>query len=240
MKFIRSKIFIFIIIAVLYIFPKTTHGQIGVKIGTTFSRFFYVGENINPNIGYDIDLRPYLGYDIEWVQLGNQKPVVSPYIGVYYNYHFAKRFSLRPELCFTQKGVNFSQYDYEWILYKVKISYLELPLSIGYQFIKKEKFISELYLGGYGAFKINAAKKVALNNSKVEKTQLNSVKDFEAGLHFGLSFKYKIFGKFILLDIRTFMGLTNIFYMPEDQQKMYYNTQKTKITGFNLTLGYEF
>ncbi|MCF8405545.1 MAG: PorT family protein [Bacteroidales bacterium] len=240
MKFLKSNSFIFILIPILYLFPKTTEGQIGLKSGTTFSSFSYSDETINPNLGYDIDLRPYLGYDIEWVQLGDQKPVFGPFIGVYYNYPFAKRLSLRPELSFTQKGVNFSQRDYERIIYTVKISYLEIPLSVGCQYIEKEKFISELYLGGYGAIKINAVKKVASHNSEVEKTQLKSVENFETGLHLGLNFKYKIFEKFILLDVRFFNGLSNIFYMPEDQVKLYYTTPKTKNTGLNLTLGYEF
>jgi len=117
---------------------------------------------------------------------------------------------------------------------------LEIPLSIGYQFIKKEKFISDLYMGGYGAFKINAVKKVAINNSELVSTQLNSVQNIDAGLHFGLNFRYKISEKFLLFDIRYFTGLSNIFYMPEDQIKLYHSTPKTKLLGLNLTLGYEF
>jgi len=240
MKLLKVSIAHIICIYILCIFPVTTEAQIGVKLGTTISNFYYTDTEINPNIGYDIDLRPYLGYDIEWVQLGDQKPVFSPFFGVYYNFQILNRFGLRPELSFTQKGVSFSQSDYESIVYKVKISYLEIPLSIAYKFIKKDKFVSELYLGGYGAFKINAVKKVASNNSEVEKSQIECVENFEAGIHIGLNFKYKIFEKFILFDFRYFLGLSNIFYMPENQPKLYYDTQKTKITGINLTVGYEF
>ncbi len=195
---------------------------------------------MNPYLAYDIDLRPYLGYDIEAAQLGDQNPVFYPYVGIYYNLQFSKGFGFRPELCFTQKGVSFSQSEYEKVIYKVKISYLEIPLSVGYKFIKKDKFVSELYLGGYFAFKMNAVKKVAVHNSLTESTELNSVESFDGGIHFGLNFKYKLFEKFFLLDIRAFQGLSNIFYMPEDQPKLYFETQKTKITGINLTLGYEF
>jgi hypothetical protein len=240
MKLLKLSITHFICIIILCVFPKTTEAQIGVKIGTTVSSFYHTETKPNPNVGYDIDLRPYLGYDIEWAQLGNQKPVFLPFIGVYYNYQISNRFGLRPELSFTQKGVNFSQFDYERVIYKVKISYLEIPLSIAYKFIKKDKFVSEFYLGGYGAFKINAVKKVAIHNSKVEKTQIKCVENFEAGLHFGINFKHKIFEKFILFDIRFFQGLSNIFYMPDNQPKLYNSTQKTKNAGFNLIIGYEF
>lgn len=239
MKILKTRTASLNFIFILIVFVSTTEAQIGVKMGTTLSSFSYSNEDVNPNLSYDIDLRPYLGYDIEWVQLGEQKALFSPYIGVYYNYQFAKRLGARLGLDFTQKGVNFSQREYERIIYRVKINYLELPLSIGCQFIKKEKFISEIYIGGYGAFKINAVKKVAYDNSEVRKTQLNCVENFEAGLHFGLNFKYKIFEKFFLMDIRVFSGLTDIFYMPEDQIRLYYSTPKTKIAGINLTFGYE-
>ncbi len=59
------------------VFSKYTNAQFGVKLGTTISNFYYTDKEIDPYIGYDIDLRPYLGYDIEWVQLGEQKPLVS-------------------------------------------------------------------------------------------------------------------------------------------------------------------
>ncbi len=240
MKLIKACIAHFILILFLCVFPDITNAQIGIKLGTSFSSFYYTDKQITPNIGYDIDLRPYLGYDIEWVQLGNQKAVFSPFIGVYYNFQISKRFGLRPELSFTQKGVNFNQSDFERIIYKVKISYLEIPFSLAYKFIKKDKFVSELYLGGYGAFKINAIKKVASHNSSIEKTQIKCVKNFETGLHFGINFKHKIFEKFILFDIRIFQGLSNVFFIPEAQPELYFNTQKTKIAGFNLTIGYEF
>jgi hypothetical protein len=240
MKLLKAGIAHFICIVIISALPETTEAQIGVKLGTTISSFNYTDKEMSPNIGYDIDLRPYLGYDIEWAQLGSQKPVYSPFIGVYYNYQISNRFGLRPELSFTQKGVNFSQSDYERVIFKVKISYLEIPVSVTFKFVKKDKFVSELYLGGYGAFKINAVKQVATHNSEVEKTQINCVENFEAGIHFGFSFKFMMFEKFFLFDIRSFIGLTDIFYMPDDQPGLYHETQKTKNTGFNLTVGYEF
>lgn len=230
----------FVTILLLSFFPQIANAQFGVKIGTTFSNFYYTDKNMDPNLAYEIDLRPYLGYDVEWVQLGNQNAVYSPFIGVYYNYQFSERFSLQPALSYTQKGVSFDQFDYERVIYKLKISYLEIPLSIACKFIKKEKFISEIYLGGFGAFKLKAVKKVAVGDGPTKKIQIGNVNNFDAGIHFGLAFKYRIAEDYILLDLRIFNGFTDIFYMPENQPQLYHSTQKTKITGFNLTLGYEF
>lgn len=230
----------FIFIIILSILPGTIKAQIGIKLGTTISNFYYTDKNMDPYIGFDIDLRPYLGYDIEGPQLGDQKPLVSPFVSVYYNFKLSNRFVLRPEISYTQKGVNFSQFEYERVTYKVIINYLEIPLSIAYQFIKKEKFITALYLGGFAAFNMGAVKKVANHNSPVEKTKIENAKKVDAGINLGLTFKYKIGEDFILLDLRLFEGLSDIFHMPDDQVKLYYSTQKTKITGVNITLGYEF
>lgn len=240
MKIFRIYIAPLFWLLLICISPELANAQIGVKLGSTISNFYYTDTEMNPSIGYDIDLRPYLGYEIEWIQLSDQKPLVSYYLGGYYNFQFSNRFSLRPEMGFTQKGLNFSQSKYERIIYRVKISYLEIPLSVSYKYIKKESFVGELYIGGFGAFKLNAIKKVAYQNSSAEKTKINCVNNFDAGIHFGLNFKYKVFAKFILFDFRVFSGLSDVFYIPEDQISLYYNTQKTKITGFNLTLGYEF
>lgn len=232
----KSALYVF----ALCVFHLSTNAQFGFKLGTTVSSFYYSDTKPNPNIGYDIDLRPYLGYDIEWVQLGNQKPVMYPYLGSFYNFQFSNWFSLQPELSFTQKGVSFSQNEYEQITYKVKISYLEMPLSMAFKFINKEKFFSAFILGGYGAYKLSGIKIVASHNSGKEKTKIDCIENFEAGYHLGLNFKQVIFDQDILFEIRFFQGLTDLFYMPADQPKLYYETQKTKSTGFHISLGYAF
>ncbi len=236
----RPKYTLFICIVLFFIFSEKLNAQFGIKIGSTASSFYYTDTKPEPYQDFEIDLRPYLGYDIESIQTTDQKPLISPYIGVYYNLALTQQIGLRPELSFTQKGVNFSHTDYERIVYKVLISYLEFPLSVTYQFLQKEKSIGEFYFGGYAAYKINAVKKVASHNSSIEKTKLNSVKNFEGGLHSGVNYKHKFFNKIFFIDLRVFIGLNNIFEKPEDWTSIYYDTQKTKNTGINLSVGYEF
>lgn len=66
----------------LFSFPERVEAQFGIKAGTTISNFYYTGD-LNPKLEYDIDLRPFLSYDIEFAQLGNQNPLIAPYIVVY-------------------------------------------------------------------------------------------------------------------------------------------------------------
>jgi hypothetical protein len=233
------RIILLLCLTFLFSLPGPTQAQFGIKVGTTVSNLYNTGQ-LNPIMEFEIDLRPFLGYDIEWVQLGNQKPLFSPYINAYYHFKILPRLGLRPEVSFSQKGLSFNQYDYERIIYQVSISYLEMPVSVVCQFVQKERTISEIYAGGFGGIKIKAVKKVASHNSPIEKINLNSVNAVEAGLHLGANYKRKFSGKYFLIDIRLFLGLTDIFTQPENWTAIYFDLPQTKTTGLNLALGYEF
>ena len=221
-------------------FSNKACAQYGIKLGTTLSSFYYPGDVPTPYKGFDIDLRPYLGYDVELIQLNPQKPLISPIISIYRRFNLSKRIGLQSEILFTQKGVDFSQADYEKIVYKVKINYLDIALSPNYQFIQKEKISGYLYLGGYGSFRLRAQKMVSTHSEEFEKTTIHTVNNFDWGLHFGNDYRYRINNRFLVFDLRLFLGMRNIFTTPEDWTDIYLETHKTKITGFNLSIGYEF
>jgi hypothetical protein len=232
-----------LILSILYfiiLLPTCAAHSIGIKLGVSSFSFNYTDRNMDPYLEYDIDLRPYLGYDIEWVQLGEQNPLFAPYFGFYYDKQITKRLFFRPEISLIQKGVNFNQYDYERIIYQVKIYYLELPLSIGFQFFQKNKFLSEIYLGGSSAIKLHGFKRVGYHNSKVKNTELNNISNFDFSLIFGIDIKWKLFKSFFLFDMRGFIGIHDIFNPIKNQPQLYYQTQKTKNTGLIISLGYEF
>jgi hypothetical protein len=191
-------------------------------------------------LDFDIDLRPYLGYDIEFVQLGEQKPLFSPYLAVYYNYLPIERLFIRPELAYHQKGGSFNQNEYEDITYQVKINYLELPVSVGYSILNKPGFTWDLYLGGYVALNVKAIKRTGYYQSEPEKTTLDNASTLDGGLHIGTDFKYRVGENYILLDFRAFMGLANTLTVPEDQVVIYESVQDVRLTGFTFALGYEF
>ncbi len=193
-----------------------------------------------PYNGYDIDLSPFLGYDIKLVQAEPQKPLFSYYLSMYRSFYLTEKFGVRPELSFTQKGVDFSQYEYERITYKVKINYLEIPLSAIYQLRQTEKAAWEIYTGGYGALKLNAIKRVSTQTSEEIRQKVNSVKYFDGGIHLGINYKHSFYNELFFVDFRVFVGLCNIFKAPEDWTSTYFETPKTKITGIILSVGYEF
>lgn len=229
----------FIAAFILLCLPPAVHAQYGIKAGITVSNFYYPGGTPQPDKTYDVDLRPFLGYAIGLVQTEPQKPLVGPYISVYRLFGLTKRLWLRPEVSYAQKGVNFSQSGHEKITYKVKINYLEVPLSLNWQYIQKEKNFSDLYLGGYGAFSMNAFSVAAFHDEEAERVKLDAVKNFDWGLHLGLDYKHLVKEGSILVDLRLFLGLGDVLESPDNATKMYFDIHKTKFTGFNVSLGYE-
>lgn len=218
----------------------TTHtkGQIGFKGGVGISNFYYKGSP-EPVYSYDIDLRPYFGYDIEWVQLLDQKPLITPYFGIYYDLDISKRLVFRPEINFTQKGVNFSNYDFEKVVYKVKLSYLEVPLSLAWKFVNKENFKTGLILGGYCAFKLAAVKISSIYESETEKTKLNNARALDYGIRFGLGFNPIIKSQRFRVDIVQSVGFGSMFDIPEDDIKLYDDVQKIKNIYLAISIAYE-
>lgn len=179
-----------LLICLFIVFLSTeVRAQVGFKIGVSTSTFYYPGNSPTPYDGYDVDLRPYLGYDVELVQTNPQKPLLSPHISAYSRIKLSDRSFFQPEVIFSQKGVAFSNSRYENIIYKVKINYLEIPLSLSYQYLQKEKIVSNCYVGGFSAYRIGATKRTAFHNIPTQKTTLESVKDFDFGIHAGCRFK---------------------------------------------------
>ncbi len=232
--------FLILCMLVLVCSPESADAQIGLKIGTSISSFYYPGSPPSPYDGYDIDLRPFLGYDVEFAQVTPQLPLVSPGFSIYRSFNLSQRISVQPELCYSRKGVRFSQVDYEKVDYKVKINYLEIPVSVALQVLEKNNSRIDCFLGGYGAFRISVTKQVAYNNSSVEKEKINTMRIFEGGLHTGITYKHRFLDGFVVIGLRVYLGLTDIFELPEDWTGIYLDTHKTKITGLNLSLGYEF
>ncbi|NND07769.1 MAG: PorT family protein [Saprospiraceae bacterium] len=217
----------------------TTQAQYGFRMGSTTSTFYHVGGPPIPYDGYEIDLRPYVGYDIAWIQISPQIPLFAWYVSVFRRYELTRRLGIQPEISFTQKGVAFRQRMYEDNHYRVKINYVEVPLSVTYTYLQRDKSKGYIHWGGYGAYRINGFKKVTLANASNYTTKLISVKDFDAGIHLGIEYTHRIKDRYLSLQVRLFAGLCNVFVMPRNWTNMYYDTHKTKNAGFQISIGYE-
>jgi len=221
-------------------FPSPGTAQVGIRLGVDISSFYYTDLNLDPDFDYEVDLRPYLGYDIRWVQFGAQKPVYYPSFGVFYKHRISNRFHFQQELVFKSKGVSFDQNSYNDIIYNVKINSLEYPVSLLYQPVRKENFILSLLLGGFGSYNVSAIKKTKSPiDDTVNKRPIKTIKNFDGGIHTGMVFSPKIHGKFIHFNLKIYMGLSDIFKQDSLGVNIYHSTQKTKITGIKFSIAYE-
>ena len=214
--------------------------QFGVKTGLAVSNFYYADIGPVPDLSYEIDLRPYLGYEAEMVQLGEQNPLLTPGLAIYMEFDLLHWLSLQPEISYVQKGTNFSQNEYEPIIYRVRINYIEIPLLVNFKYVNREKIISQFYTGGYASFRLTALKEVATYGTDVQKTWLDNAQAVTFGLHMGNTLKYKAGKGFILLDVRAFLDLSDALSVPGDQVPLYTEIQKVRNTGAYFMLGYEF
>ena len=231
--------FIAWIFAVVLIIPsEMTIAQFGIKTGMSVSSFYYPGSTPDPYLGFDVDLRPYLGYDIGLVQAEPQKPLVGWYLSAFHRFPLSERFGIRPELSFVQKGVCFNQTEHEDITYKVILNYLEIPVSFSYNYLKNQNQASDIYVGAYGAFNLNASKVVTTHGTERVKTKLNTVNGFDWGIHIGIDYSRNLSKGAILLDLRLFLGLLDLFHTDKDATLLYFNTHKTKSVGLNFSIGY--
>ena len=233
-----SRIIAWIFAIALIIPSEMAIAQFGIKTGMSLSSFYYPGSTPEPYQGFDVDLRPYLGYDIGLVQAEPQKPLAGWYISAFHKFQLSERFGIRPEVSFNQKGVSFSQREHEDITYKVTLSYLELPVSCSYNYLKKQSQAGDIYVGAYGAFNLSSSKVVSTHGTRNEKTKLNTVNDFDWGFHIGIDYTLNLSKGAILIDLRIFLGMLDLFHTDKDATLLYFNTHKTKSVGLNFSIGY--
>jgi len=81
--------------------------QFGLKGGLAVSGF-QLSQNSSSSTGNDY--RPFLGYEVEWLQEGDASGAdLGLQIGIFYAKDFSKYFAVQPELYYSQRGLHFYQ-----------------------------------------------------------------------------------------------------------------------------------
>jgi len=195
--FLKSKVLSSALWLIIIIFCNTSF----INAQSQFS--------IGPTVG--VNYATFHGKDVE--QIGIASPSAGPYIGVFFNYRFAKLFAIQPEIAFTKKGSIVTSYffgDYTYIENDI-----EVPILLKFYFPSNGKVKPSLFAGP--AFAFNTSSKVVTNDGPESGTILfsNFAKIFDFGLAFGGELGFLI-GKGILdFSLRYTLGLTAI-YDPEE------------------------
>ena len=223
----RKYISGFIIFCLLIVFSTNTlFAGIGIKGGVGISGLLSARG----------DFRHLLGYEIDWLAMGNLK---SFQIGVFKTFDISEHFKFQPEIYYSIRGGDASEtFLFERIKFKVIINYIEIPLLLKYEILLKGRFRPELLLGPYAALKLSAKKYTEIWGKK-EATDLENVKSIDYGIIFGGGMEVNVGSGQLILELRSSYGLKNIMRMPENFIKLYDEKDFMRNFSFVIMTGYK-
>ena len=97
-----KKRFLLFLLFLLYAHLNAVFGQAGIKGGLVLSGF-QPSQDLKPFLGNDY--RPFLGYEIGWIQDDAGDPHLGLQIGLFYAANISKYFAVQPELYYSQKDL---------------------------------------------------------------------------------------------------------------------------------------
>lgn len=157
----------------------------------------------------DIELIPIIGYSASYQIhsfLFNSSAVSGLQLGIYGNYFFNNRWSLRSGLLYQKMGTNKVDFFIFYDEYSEKTNYLTIPLTLNYHF----GTLRSWYVNYGIAFGIltNAEANYDDGNGFVDIKDL--AYPFQFGINGGIGYKFKISPKFIVVvENSNILGLSD-------------------------------
>ncbi len=138
------------VISLLVLMPfNAAWSQFGIKGGLAVSGF-QLSQDVSPSTGNDY--RPFLGYEIEWIQEGDASSQDRGLqIGIFYAKDFSKYFAVQPELFYSQKGLHIYQAELYNSAYSLNVDYIAGAHGSGYfeNSQLRQRHLSHLGLHGW-------------------------------------------------------------------------------------------
>ncbi len=189
-------------------------GEYGVKIGVSNSKIMYDSHGIEK--GESTGLRG----------------------GIFYRFRIGKsRISIQPEIFYVEKGVNLSLdlVGQESARAEIMRKYIEIPLIVRFNLLKRKYLYFDVYLGAYGAYNLSAKQKLKYQDQVFVEDYSYFTKKYDFGYTAGGIVSFSIGKGKALFDFRFTTGLV-------DTRKNYYsgNTGSVKNSTFSLMAGYAF
>lgn len=194
----QGRNFIFLSALLLLLNTPCTIAQVGVKAGLGVS-----------DIGFKKEGQiPYLGYEINSIE--HRLPLLTYQIGAFANIKVSESIGFQPELLYVTQGLDYStKYLYDDVTFKIKSSYLQLPLLFKYRTAVKKKKHSGILVGPYAAIKLKGKRITEMEDLR-EKTEVTNLKQTDLGVIAGYAFDFNLASKKMLLEIRTGYSLINM------------------------------
>jgi hypothetical protein len=185
------------------------------------------------------EYRPFLGYEVAWVQHGTSNPILGLQLGVFYRIKLSNSFSLQPELYFSQRGYKFDQIQLYNTSYRLNINYLEVPILFEYKIPVDWSFRPGIIIGPFIALKLNSNKKIKIGDEEVSGA-ISSINDFDYGVLLALGTELDGLGGSITLDLRLNWGLSNMMSQPNEYISISDDPGNVQTRAITLMVGYRF
>ena len=223
------KIFLILIFIALDI----AYGQFGIKAGIALSGY-QPSQNISTE--YSHDYRPFLGYEVEWIQNDAGSPDAGFQFGIFWTGTISKYFALQPELFYSQRGINFYKTEQYNTSYNLNVSYLEIPFLFKYKIPLDWIAAPSVLAGPYAAFKLSANRTLNIWEESSTKS-ISGVKNFDYGLVFAINFELAELSLSPMLEIRFNWGLANTMEQPEEFISLYDDPGTVRLYSLSLVTG---
>ena len=185
------------------------------------------------------DYRPFLGYEVGWIQDGISNPVFGLQLGVFYTLKLSRSFNFQPEFYYSQRGYQFDQTPLYNTNYNLHINYLELPVLFEYKLPFDWGFKPGIIAGPFAALKISSDKKIKIADEEVSGT-VSNVNSIDYGLVFALGAEFNVWNGQIILNLRINWGFSNVMSQPDEFISLFDNPGTVKTRAVIFMTGYRF
>jgi hypothetical protein len=220
-----------LVLVVLFIIfaSNDLFGQAGIKGGLSVSALQSSKE----------DYRPFLGYEVNWVQHGTSNPVLGLQLGVFYTLRLSDTFNFQPEFYYSQRGYQFDHTALYNSNYSLNINYVELPILFEYVLPLNWSFKPGIIAGPYASLKISSDKQIQLVDKEITGI-VSSVNSIDYGLVFALGAEFNVWNGQIILDLRINWGFSNVMNQPDEFISLSGNPGTVKTRAVMFMTGYRF
>lgn len=211
--------------------------QLSVKGGMTLSGF-----KLSPGdagSSQEIDFRPFLGYEVGWVQYGTSNPDIGLQLGVSYTARLSEDISVQPELYYAQRGYRFEEIPLYNTSYRLKVQYLQIPFLLKYRLPLDWAVSPCLLVGPYASFRLSANRTIDIWGGRDTKS-VSAVNALDYGIVFAIDTEFSAWSQKIGSEIRFDLGLASALSQPKEYTSVIENPGTVRVLALSIMLSYRF
>ncbi len=228
MLVMKTKIVLAYIIVLLLCNYSSSHAQLTLQAGAGASDIAFLKRGQTPYLSYEIN------------SLWHRKPMMSFQGGISYAIPMDKRLEFQPGMILVLQGLNYStSYLYDDIVFKMNLTYLQLPLLLKYKIFLRKKRHSGLVAGPYAGLKLSG-KKIMQIEGVSEKTAIANARSIDFGILAGYTLNFELPKGALAIAFRTTYSLINMMDSIAEGLPHYYGPSKEYARNVNISilLGY--